>query len=298
MSILITGANGYIASRLLATLTHAADVFLHVRSAESAQAFRIEGWNVVAGDLMRGEGLTDLPAGIGCVLHAAALFRGDANRILKNNILSTFEVARFMETRRIPAAVFLSSATVYGETSFEHSAAETDTPNPLTPYGISKLIGEFIFQEAHARGNIRSAMMVRCANVYGPGLAKGMVYDLASCAQKGQPMQIDGDGSQVRELIYIDDVVSALATCVREVRERNDVSTYNVSGGESVTVRQLAKLIAEVFGKGMSVESSGKPAGLPHVSRVAISKIGKDFGWAPRTPLNEGLAKAYASPGS
>lgn len=296
MPILITGADGYIVSRLLETIAPSADIFLHMRDAASAQAHRAKGWNVVTGDLIRGEGFAALPEGIGCVLHTAALFRGDANHILKNNILSTFAVVRFMEERHIPAAIFLSSAAVYGETSLEHPATEADTPNPLTPYGTSKLVGEYIFQEAHARGFIRSAIILRCANVYGPGLARGMMYDLAHCALKGQPMRIDGDGSQVRELIYIDDVLSALAQCMRSAQERSDVSIYNISGGEPMEVRQLAQMIAGVSGTRAATESSGKPAGLPYISRMAINHAKKDLSWAPRTVLKDGLVRMLERP--
>ncbi|MDO8558250.1 MAG: NAD(P)-dependent oxidoreductase [bacterium] len=292
-TMLITGANGYIASNILTHITPREGIFLHIRNAIVAERYRRTGWQVLEGDLTQGAVLEALPK-VDCILHTVGLFRGSALDILRTNVLSTSGVLRIMETRRIPRLIFLSTAAVYGDTA-DTLANEDTPPNPLTPYGTSKLVAEILIRSAVDVGRIGSALVLRCGNVYGPGSPKGMFFELASKICAGLPARVDGDGLQLRDPLYIDDLVGLIVSVLASSGKKGLV-IYNVSGRERCTVLHLANMIAQAAGVPYKMEFTGKPAGLPHALCLDSSKVLRELNWKPKVSLAEGIARAYAFP--
>ena len=265
MKILITGATGFIGTHVAKNL---------------ASTHEIITWS-------RHEGsLDNLPAGIECVVHLAGAAGGNLETCISNNIVPTAQVLRAMERAHIPRIVFLSGAAVYQDNS--DASDETSALGATAPYGISKMVAEAVISEWQKIGLIKTAIILRGNNIYGPGSDHGVIAGFIKQAQSGAII-VDGDGSQVREPVYIDDAVSIIEKSVAITRE--GVHIYNVSGPRAYTLKEIADHIGKALGKETLFNLSGKPAAPPLVLRLSIIKAEKELGWKPQIDLTKGLAK-------
>ena len=294
--ILITGAGGFIGGHLVNELRIHRDflgpdieIFLHVRNEASVGSLRSDGWRVVVGDLNDPELDTQLPGDLGCVLHIAGLAGGSATDLEKANVRATKNLLRSMEIRHVPEFVFMSTAAVYKES--ESPISEEDEISPSTAYGHSKYAAELLIREKVDAKALRSAIILRANNIYGPGSDHGMVAAFVKAVRRGEPILLDGDGSQVREPVYVDDVVEAIKASLK--KDGTGCAVYNMSGSEAVTIADLAKRIHAIAGKEIRIMLSGKPPAPPLSLRLDISKVRQELGWKPRVRLEDGLKKTY-----
>jgi nucleoside-diphosphate-sugar epimerase len=108
-----------------------------------------------------------------------------------------------------------------------------------------------------------------------------------SRAVGGQPLQILGDGRQVREFTYVDDVVEATIATV-EHGERGAV--YNIGGGQPVSVLEAVALLEELLDRPLRIEHLDASPGDPRRTEADITRAKRDLGYVPATPLADGLA--------
>jgi UDP-glucose 4-epimerase len=161
------------------------------------------------------ETLTDLLDARTCVVMCAAIKRqlGDSPEIFRKNteILTTF--AGLIARRPVGRVVYLSSAAVYGEDVENLAITEATPTTPRTYYGLSKLTAEWILSKVVDSAAAGSLGLVRPATIYGPGdqptsYGPSLFLD---AAVNGRPVTLWGDGSELRELLYVDDVGRFLA---------------------------------------------------------------------------------------
>lgn len=294
--ILITGAGGFIGGHLVNELRiHPeylgpdTEIFLQVRSEASARSLHRDGWQVVVGDLNDPELDTQLPSDLGCVLHIAGLAGGSVADLEKANVRATENLLRSMEIRKILEFVFVSTAAVYKES--ESPIPEEGEISPSTGYGHSKYAAELLIREKVDAKALRSAVILRVNNIYGPGSDHGMVSAFIKAVRKGEPVLLDGDGSQVREPVYVGDVVRAIKASLQ--KDGTGCAVYNISGSEAVTITDLAKRIHAIAGKEVRIMPSGKPSAPPLSLRLDILKAQQELGWQPRVRLEDGLKNFY-----
>lgn len=178
--------------------------------------------------------------------------------------------------------VFLSSGgAIYGET---HGATEASSPAPRSPYGRSKLAAEGLVAESGLSHGI-----VRLANVYGPGqradLEGGVVAIFMERLGAGHVVAIHGTGQQVRDLVYIDDVVHA----VRAITNATTDGVWNVGTGTVTSVLALLRRVEALFGRRAEIDWVPPRSGDVRSSRLLIDKIARDLDWRPRFDLDQGL---------
>ena len=296
--ILITGAGGFIGGHLVYELRmHPeylgldTEVFLQVQREKSAESLHLDGWSVVVGDLTNPELGTQLPDDLGCVLHIAGLAGGSAADLEKANVQATKNLLRSMEIRHISELVFMSTVAVYKES--ESPISEEDEISPSSAYGHSKYAAELLIRERVDVKTLRSAIILRSNNIYGPSSDHGMVATFIKAVRGGEPILLDGDGSQVREPVYVDDVVGAIKASLQ--KDGTGCAVYNISGSEAVTIADLAKRIHAIAGKEIRVMPSGKPPVPPLSLRLDISKARQELGWQPQVRLEDGLKKTWES---
>ncbi len=194
--------------------------------------------------------------------------------------------------------VFAGSRQVYGRPQY----LPVDEQHPVRPVdvnGINKAAGEQYHVLYHAVHGVR-ACSLRLTNTYGPGqLVKhnrqGFIGWFIRTAAEGGEIQLYGDGSQMRDLNFVEDVVEAFLLAGADPRA--DGQIYNLAGAAPVSLRELADLLVELAGKG-SVRLVPWPAdkraidiGNYHGSHARISA---ELGWRPATPLRDGLRRTLA----
>lgn len=196
----------------------------------------------------------------------------------------------FLETlRRFPEVrlLFLSSGgTVYGDPDVL-PVAEDCPARPLSCHGAGKAAAEVFLNTAGLR-----TVILRPSNIYGPGqplrAGFGVIRHLLRCAIEEQPFQLWGDGSQLRDYLYVDDFTDAVTRLV----ERPGVSgIFNLGSGKGASLRELIGLIEAATGRAIRIEPHPPRAG--DVSRIVldIGRISRVAEWTPTVSLAEGIGR-------
>jgi UDP-glucose 4-epimerase len=183
--------------------------------------------------------------------------------------------------------VYASSSAVYGDAP-GFAKQESMLPQPLSPYAATKLAAEYYCRVFEAAYGLTTACL-RYFNVYGPGQRADSGYaavipSFINSVRIGEPPVIYGDGEQTRDFIYIRDVVEG--TILAAESEASGI--YNIAGGESVTMNELARIIMKLTGKELEpVYREPRPGDIKH-SLADISRA-RIFGFQPRYSLEAGL---------
>jgi UDP-glucose 4-epimerase len=197
------------------------------------------------------------------------------------------EAMRDAGVRRV---VFTSSGAVYGEQA-EQPVREDQSPNPQSPYAVSKLAAEYYVRTIGALWGIETVIL-RIFNAYGPGQNlppshPPVVPRFLHQALHGGSLVIFGSGGQTRDFVYVDDVVEALvaAATAADVDRR----IINVGTGHETSVNDLAALVAKATGREVDLlHSPAESGGVSHLC-ADLSVAGQLLGYEPRVDLLEGL---------
>jgi len=216
-------------------------------------------------------------------------------------LLNVLECARRHGTERV---VYVSSGgVVYGEPETIPTPEGYDKL-PLSPYGVTKLAGEYYLHYYRAVHGLEYVAL-RYSNVYGPrqdphGEA-GVVAIFSTRLLRGEPLTIFGDGEQTRDYVYVGDVVAANLLAAERDGELFptayglrglDSAALNVGTGRGTSVVELADALERVSGisTGRKFEAA-RPGELRH-STLDVARI-HSLGWAPRHSLDEGLSETF-----
>jgi len=205
------------------------------------------------------------------------------------NLKLTFEILESLRKSNWRGRfIFPSSAAVYGNPR-RMPIRESDWILPISPYGVAKLAAERYLAIYHTLYGLNTAAL-RLFSVYGPRQRKLVVYDLIrKMMENSQRLPVYGDGSQMRDFIYVKDAVHAMMRVAQRGACAGEV--YNVASGESHTIRQLLELIAHGLKVTPQIEYSGavRP-GEPEKWSVNVNRL-KKLGFAPAYSLQDGLAE-------
>lgn len=223
----------------------------------------------------------------GAVVHAAALISVEESwekPLLYHEVNAAGTLRTLLAALRAGARrfVYVSSAAVYGEPA-KLPIPEDHPTRPISPYGASKLAGEK-YVEVYS-GRLR-AVVLRLFNVYGPGQNReyaGVVAKFLERAKAGLPPIIFGDGEQTRDFVHVEDVAAAVEWALAV-----EPGVYNIGTGTPTRIRDLAKLVMEIYGVGGEpIYAPPRPGDIRH----SYADIGRAMarGWRPRVRLEEGL---------
>ncbi|MCS7007752.1 MAG: NAD-dependent epimerase/dehydratase family protein [Thermoleophilia bacterium] len=291
MRYVVTGAAGFIGSHLLqALLDHGhdavgwdafTDYYDPALKEENAAGLPVERIDLVEDPLpLEGvEGVFHL-AGQPGVRSFGAVFP----QYVRQNILAT---QRLLEAAARAGArvVLASSSSVYGDAE-RYPTPEDATPAPLSPYGVTKLACEHLAY-AFGRQHGLDAVVLRYFTIYGPRQRPDMaVSRMIASAVAGLAFELYGDGTQTRSFTYVDDAVEAT---ILAMEEGGSGATYNVGGGEEVSLLEAIATLERLVGR--QLERVSLPAREGDARRTAAdtARIRSDLGWEPRTSFPEGL---------
>ena len=256
MSVLILGGSGFLGSAVARTLSgrdHKVKIICrHEPPASLFGAAPIEPHLADLANLTAADRVFD---GIDTVLHfvsttTPASSMNDMAFDVSSNLFPLLNLMKIMTARRIPRLIFSSSGgTIYGIPR-KLPASEADPADPISAYGVTKLAMEK-FIGLHAHTHQLRGIVLRIGNPYGPyqmsGTAIGSIAHFTRAHARRQPIQIWGDGSVVRDYIFIDDVCNALAQIVENPGFPGGV--YNLGSGSGHTLLDIAAELARVSGR-------------------------------------------------
>jgi len=311
--VVVTGGAGFIGSHLVEELAEN-NVVIIVDDLSSGRMENIAPFLEKPGvSFVRGS-IADLPLlqalfqGVHYVFHQAALTQvpqsvADPLTADEINVRGTLNVLIAARDNRVKKVVYASSCSIYGDYGDNPGAVargqrEDLPPNPLSPYAVTKLTGELycrVFAEIYGL----PTAVLRYFNVYGPRQNPDSQYAAVipifiKRVLAGLPPVIYGDGEQVRDFVFVKDVVRAnLMAAV------NDFSgPVNIGTGKAVSVRELAEAILVLAGEEANrlrpAYAPPRPAD-PRASRADTGKAQAVLGFAPRYSLAEGLKITWES---
>ncbi len=210
----------------------------------------------------------------------------------QTNILGTINILENCRRYKVKKVVFASSGgVIYGECG-KAPAKEETLPNPLSPYGITKRIAELYLNYYHNVWGLDYTAL-RYGNVYGPrqdpmGEA-GVIAIFSKRMLEDKEISIFGQGTQLRDYIYVGDVVYAniLVSDLENHKSNNEV--FNIGTGKSYSVNELFDIMRDIIGYKRGPIYSAPRAGELEINRLNIDKISRLVGWKPRVNFSQGL---------
>ncbi len=297
MKVLVIGGNGFIGSHVVdKLLAHGHSVRVFDRQPER---FRppLPGVDYRFGDFADKMAVVEALAGVDAVYHLlSTTLPGTAELNPKtdvhDNLIGTINLLESMQGLGVRRILFLSSGgTVYGipETV---PIPETHPLRPISSYGIVKASIEH-YLEMYRRTRGFSPIIVRASNPFGPRQAHSGVQGVISTFLRrilaGEPIEIWGDGSVVRDYFEVGDLAEL---CVRAGTSHSE-GAYNAGSGYGLSVNEIIEAIRKVTGSDFEiVYKPGRPVDVP-CSVLDCSRAKSDFGWECKTGFDAGLRNAW-----
>jgi len=203
------------------------------------------------------------------------------------NVHGTKSVLDAAVRHQITRVVYASSSSVYGNAHI-YPTPEDHPTAPQSPYAVTKLAGEQLCTLYSAERDLHTVSL-RYFTVYGPRQRPDMLTQrLVQAAHVGSTITIFGDGEQVRDFTFVDDVARANVRAVEADCAAGSV--FNISGGSSVTVNQMISEVESATGSAIRREAHGEASGDVRRTSGDNTKAARELQWAPTVDLASGVS--------
>lgn len=303
MRCLVTGSAGFIGSSIaerLLGLGHevvGVDCFtdyypVEIKRSNLANALDSSAYRFVEGDLND----LDIPTlldGVDWVFHEAAQagvrmsWGSYFDTYVRHNILATQKLLEAAKETSIKRLVYASSSSVYGDTP-ELPLIETARPQPVSPYGVSKLAAEHLCHLYSVNYGVPTVSL-RYFTVYGPRQRPDMAFNKwIRAGFTGQDIVIYGDGEQTRDFTFVQDAVDANLRAAQEEKATGRV--FNVGGGSRISVNAIMDILRDLMGDIKIRHEENQKGDVRHtMSETTAART--ILGYAPKVSIQEGLAR-------
>jgi UDP-glucuronate 4-epimerase len=306
MRALVTGCAGFIGSHLTEALLEDGDSVLgidcfndnYARPQKLRNLERASDWDqfeFVPIDLSRGS-LEDEVAACDVVFHLAAepgvrsSWGSRFDWYLRNNVLATQHLLEAAKAWPDKPFVFASSSSIYGQAE-KLPTRETDTPQPFSPYGTTKLAAEHLCRLYHGNYGVPTVIL-RYFSVFGPRQRPDMAFSkFCRAALHGQPVTVFGDGRQTRDFTYVGDVVTATRAALGAPRAVGGV--YNIGGGSRIALLHALDLIQQFAGRRLEVTHLPPQEGDVRDTGADTARARADLGYRPQIGFEDGLRAQF-----
>ncbi|MFA5106903.1 MAG: SDR family oxidoreductase [Patescibacteria group bacterium] len=292
---LVTGGAGFIGSHVVAALIERGDT---VRIIDNLSTGKKENLHpkaeFIKADIRQLEEIKPLFTGFDGVFHLAALPRVQVSIVNPTetndiNITGTLNVLLAARDAGVKRLVYSASSSAYGD-PVSLPLQEEMKPNPKSPYGLQKYVGEEYAKLANLFWNIETVSL-RYFNVYGPRMASEGAYVTVIAIFNRQkmnhePLTITGDGTQTRDFTFIGDIVRANILAMTSEKVGHG-EVINIGNGDNHSVNEVAEIVGG--------ETTHIPARVePHDTLADNSKARELLDWQPKTSFAEGMKKTIA----
>lgn len=255
--------------------------------------------SLIVGDVRDASVVDATVQGCDAVLHLAAQVSVQSSvaepvASASHNVTGFLNVLDAVRRHRVPRLVYASSAAVYGVPE-ALPLTEASRADPLSPYGLEKLINDHYAKLHHTLYGV-SVVGMRYFNIYGPkqdpkSPYSGVISKFADGLESGTTLRVFGDGMQTRDFVYVGDVAQANV----RVLGANIQGVLNIGTGQSVTLLQLIDSMAKAFGKTPQVQHEPPASGDIAHSATSTLRLADALDWQPATALECGLQALAAS---
>lgn len=301
MRVLVTGAGGYVGRAVVSALSLAShDAVALVRRADVRVPGAAAHW---VGDIQSVDTFDQALREVGAVCHLAGLTRArdswaDAARYFEVNAGGTATLLRAMEAAGVARLVFASTGAIYGNPETQPMGEELPD-DPPHPYAASKVAAEAaIHWQARATG--LAATVLRLFNVAGgsdPDPTR-IVPRVLGAVRAGTPLEVNGDGTAVRDYVHVMDAAEAFVAAVEHQAGAGTAGRYNIGSGRGASVLDVVAAAELVTGRQVRLVHKSAAA----ESQRLISDPGRaaaELGWKPRRSTVEAIVRdAWAATGS
>jgi UDP-glucose 4-epimerase len=288
--VLVTGGAGFIGRRLARSLAkegHEVTV-LDLRPFQDAEITSLIGDIRVKSDVARA-----VQPGLDVIFHMAAFTSvvetiKDPAGTYENNVTGTFNLLEAAREAGVKSFLLASTNAVVGNVG-DAVITERSPMRPLSPYGATKAAGEMLLSSYAGVYGMATASM-RFSNVYGPGMeAKdSFIPRLMRAARDGKGVQVRGDGTMMRDVVHVDDIVAG-ATAAWQA---GHVGPVILGSGQSVSVNEMVEAARIVTGAPIPVEHV--PVGPGEMPAVRVdNSVARALGYKPAYDLKSGLATVW-----
>jgi UDP-glucose 4-epimerase len=303
--LMLIGGAGLVGSHIVDQLVHTAaaevvvyDNFVRGTRANLADAARHPKLRVVDASILDRERLRRELKGIDGVFLLASLWLGecvsDPRSAWEVNTLGTWNVVEACLEAGVKRIVYSSSASVYGN-ALATPMTEAHPFNNRTTYGATKIANEQMLRAMYEQHKL-PYIGFRYMNIYGPrmdyrGTYVSVIMKVLDRIFAGQPPVIFGDGNQVYDFIYIEDVAEANVLGMRaDCADEN----FNIGMGVGTSINELVATLLELTGSSLKPEYRPQEQSFVTHRIGSIDKAERLLGFVAKTPLRDGLAKVVA----
>lgn len=303
MKTVVTGAAGFIGSSLAERLVDTGHEVVgidsmtdyyspEIKKANMRRLCGSERFTFIQADLTDRD-LGELLEGASLVFHQAAQpgVRGSwgANfqTYLRNNVLATQRLLEAVKDSGIRRFIYASSSSVYGD-STDLPLSESARPQPVSPYGVTKLAAEHLCYLYHVNYGVPTVSL-RYFTVFGPRQRPDMAFHrFIRSALTGSPITVYGDGEQSRDFTYISDAVSANILAMESEGAVGGV--FNVGGGSRVSINSALNTLQGILGS-LDVEYRADQKGDVRHTMSDTTLAQQVLGYRPEVSIEDGLGR-------
>lgn len=301
---LVTGAAGFIASRVSEFLIHDGHTVVGLDNMNNAYDVRMKEYRLRKLQTMPGFIFHKLDISEKSVINAFKDDRFDAVInlaaragvrssvenpwvYLESNITGTLNMLEICRQTGTKKFLLASTSSIYGANPPYPTPETASSDEPLQPYAASKKGAEALAHAYHYLHNI-DVSVVRYFTVYGPaGRPDLALFRFTQWINEGRPVQVYGDGEQSRGFTYLDDIARGTIQALKPL----GYEIINLGGHEVITINNLVTLIEDVVGKKAVVEHGPAVMADMRSNWADVRKAGKLLGWEPQVDLREGVRR-------
>ena len=296
MKILITGGMGFIGLYLVDYLLKQGNeitILDNFSNSNKKSRKKIENNNlkIIEGDIRKINDVLNSIKNQEIVIHLAAKISVEES--IKNpketfdvNVGGTRNVINACEKSNIKKLIVASSAAVYGENVSNIKLKETSKTNPISPYGESKLLMENEIKKTQIKNKKLNCIILRFFNIFGKGQSTeyaGVITKFIEKISTDETIEIFGDGLQQRDFISIYDVIESIDNAINNGKS----GTYNIGRGETITIKELAKIMVAYSKKNIKISHLPPKKGDIKFSGANISLAKNEIKYSPKYGLEK-----------
>jgi UDP-glucose 4-epimerase len=298
---LVLGGNGFLGSHLAERLVmrgYSVRIFDNFPSGQENIKKLLKDIETIRGDFLDETDIRSALKGIDYVFHyisttVPATAAKDPVYDIESNVIGSLKLIQLAAASQVKKIIFPSSGgTIYGEPA-SLPVCEASPLDPADPYAISKLAVEKYLRYFHQIQGL-DYLIIRYSNPYGerqnPRGQQGVIPIFLNRIKAGEQPFIYGDGSMVRDYIYIQDAIQAT---IEALETESGEKIYNIGSGEGSSLNALIDIMSRVVGK--TIRPQYLPQNRIFVQKIIldITKIQKATGWRPDTEIEEGIRRTW-----